>query len=391
MNWERQKPFTVEQPLPPASGNWLLGGVLSAIAAILLFILHASGRLSAINSVSIWLFSLIPVVLWLIAFSARGYFYGRELDRYHFLQREAQYAQQQWAAWAGRYLAVMASCVMLPEQISAALLQQKAKGLTHYRDLVRRIDYLPNDKPVFVTAISALLSSVAEAVLALLGELPLQVTVLTDEPDASRQDLHTQFAECWQAIFPTCAEPPSTTITDTLAFSMVAERIKQPDETVKLVLVVQMQGQDRYSDGLAVLLLTSDDVALKYSIAHQARLLRPASWDVNHFGEELQLFLTTQTQALRTVGILGDAQKWSGHSAELLNIGNTHGARWKPGDIQTVETYCGKQGTCSPWLAAALAADFVRLSQQSWLTLSSSGTEHFICTITSGSEDESVQ
>lgn len=388
MGWERQKPFTVEQPVPPASNNWLLGGVLSVIVAVLLFFLHASGRLSILNSVNIWLFSLSPVVLWLIIFSVRGYFYGRALERYQFLQREAQHAQQQWTAWAERYLAVIASCVMLPEQISAALLQQNARGLTQYRDLARRIDYLPSDQPAFVTAIQTLLSGVSETVDALPGELPLQVIILTDEPDTSRQNPHAQFADCWQAIFPARPGPSSLTLTEKYAFSAVDERIRQPDETVRLILVIQMQGQERYSDGLAALLLTSDDVALKYSIGHQTRLLRPMPWDINHFGEELELFITTQTQALRTSGILGDAQKWTEHSAELLNIGNTHGALWEPGKIQMAETYCGIQGPFSPWLAAALAADFVRLNQQSWLTLSTSETEHFICTITSGSGDE---
>lgn len=388
MGWERQKPFTVEQPQPPASNHWLLGGVLSVIVAILLFFLHASGRLPILNSVNIWLFSLSPIVLWLIVFSIRGYLYGRDLDRYQFLQREAQHAQQQWTAWSERYLAVIASFVMLPEQISAALLQQNAKGLTQYRDLVRRIDYLPHDKTDFATLVSTLISGVEEAVLALPGELPLQVTVLTDEPSLTSQNLHAQFAACWQAVFPIRPGPSSLTITDKLSFSTIDERIKQPEETVQLVLVMQMHGQERYSDGLAALLLTSDDVALKYSIAHQTRLLRPMTWDLDLFGEELELFLTTQAQALRTVGILGDAQKWTEHSAELLNIGNTLGAPWEPGKIQTVETWCGIQGPFSSWLTAALAADFVRLNKQSWLTLSTSDTEHFICTITSGSGDE---
>lgn len=388
MGWERQKPFTIEQPLPPASNNWLLGGVLSVIVAILLFFLHASGRIPILNSVNIWLFSLSPIALWLIVFSIRGYLYGRDLDRYQFLQREAQHAQQQWTAWSERYLAVMASCVILPKQVSAALLQQNAKGLTQYRDLARRIDYLPNDKPDFTTLVSILISGVEEAVLALPGELPLQVTVLTDEPGPSSQNLHAQFATCWQAVFPTRPGPSSLTITDKLSFCTIDERIKQPEETVQLILVMQMRGQDCYSDGLAALLFTSDDVTLKYSVAHQTRLLRPMTWDLNLFREELELFLTTQTQALRTAGILGDAQNWTEHSAELLNIGNTLGAPWGPENIQTIETWCGIQGPFSSWLTAALAADFVRLHKQSWLALSTSDTEHFICTITSGSGDE---
>ncbi|WMY72552.1 type VI secretion protein [Buttiauxella selenatireducens] len=388
MGWERQKPFTVEPPVPPSSGAWLLSGVLAVITAVLLFILHASGRLSVLSVVNIWLFSLTPVLLWLIIFSIRGYFYGRDLDRYQFLQHEAQHAQQQWTAWAERYLAVMASCVMLPDHISAALLQQNAKGLTQYRDLVRRIDYLPPDKPVFSTAMTSLLAGVEAAVLALPAELPLQVTVLADVPETSRQNLHAQFADGWQAMFPARPGPSSLTIADKLSFHTIDERIKQPEETVQLVLVVQMQGNESYSDGLAALLFTSDDVAHKYSLSHPTRLLRPMQWDVAHVAQELELFLTTQTQALRTVGILGDAQKWTESSSELLSTGNAQGTPWGPDDIRTIETFCGIQGPFSPWMTAALAADFVRIGRQSWLALSTSDSEHFICTITSGSGDE---
>jgi hypothetical protein len=388
MSWERQKPFTIERPESPSSTGWLLSGVLSVIAGVLLFVLHASSTISVLNSVNIWLFSLIPVVLWLIIFSLRGYLYGRDLEHYQFLQNEAQHAQQQWSAWAERYLAVMASCVMLPDQISAALLQKRAKELTQQRGLARRISYLTSEKPAFESFVSALLSGVESGVQSLPTDLPIQVSLLTDEPESRRHELYRQFNDCWQEQFPTRPEPSALTITDELSFNTLDERLKQPESTVQLILVIQLQGNERYSDGLAALLLTTDDVANKYSLSHRIRLLRPMRLDINTLINDLVLFLTTQALALQTTGILGDQQKWTESSAELIGTGNKQGTAWQAENIQTIETYCGIQGPYSPWLTAALGADFVRLGKQPWLALSTSENEHFICTITTGSGDE---
>lgn len=46
--------------------------------------------------------------------------WDRELKEYQFLQKEAERGQLKWEAWAGRYLAVLGSAVLLPDHISAA-------------------------------------------------------------------------------------------------------------------------------------------------------------------------------------------------------------------------------------------------------------------------------
>lgn len=386
MGWERQKPFTPEQPAPPSSGGWLLSGVLAVIAGVLLFVLHASGTLSVLNAVNIWLFSLIPVVLWILIFCMRGYLYGRELERFQFFTQEAEHAQQQWTAWAERYIAISASCLLLPDHISAALLQQNATGLEQFPRLVRRIDYLEDKSPL-----SVLLMGVQEAISGLPVELPLQVTLLSDEPERTRQDLRTRFDKTWQEVFPGQPGPASLNLTDQLSFSTLDERLRQPESFVHLVLVIQLHGDEAYSDGLAALMFTSDDVTSKYSLPHSVRLLRPMPLDMDHFDEDLTLFLTTQTHAIRTAGVLADHQKWKESTAGLLGTGNALGTKWQAEDMTTVETYCGIQGPDSPWLTLALGADFVRVGQQSWLALSTTGAENFVYTITSGSGDERVK
>lgn len=387
MGWERQKPVIAEQPQPPSVARWVLSGVLVVIVGILLFILHASGLLGSLNSINIWLCSLIPAVLWILIFCIRGYLYGRELEHFQFLQHEAEYAQQQWSSWAARYLAMLANCVFLPDHISAALLQQNARGLQQQQGLVRRIDYLPEDKAL----LTVLLDTVKEPLSSLPADLPLLVTLLTDEPESTRQKWYALLTDVWQESLPGQPAPSALTVTDQLSFHSLDERLKQPDATAQLLLVMQMHGEERYSDALATLLFTSDDVAQKYLLPHNVRILRPMQLDMNNFAGDMSLFLTTQTQATKTIAILADKQKWTASSAVLIGSGDPHGASWLAENIQTIETYCGIPGPFSPWFTAALGTDFVRIGQQSWLGLSTTGAENFVYTIASGSGDESVK
>ncbi len=58
--------------------------------------------------------------------------------------------------------------------------------------------------------------------------------------------------------------------------------------------------------------------------------------------------------------------------------------------IALLEKWCGIPGPAAPWLLTALAANLVSLRKQPLLALFSSEQEHFISTITPGSEDESA-
>ena len=387
MGWERQKPFTTEHPSPPSSGGWLISGVLAVIAGVLLFVLHASGSLTVLKSINIWLFALIPVVLWILTFSTCGYLYGREMERFQFFQREAEHAQQQWSLWAERYIAVFASCVMLPDNISAALLQQSMRGLPQHQGLVRRIDYVKSNESI----INALLNGIQRSLHLLPSDAPLHITLLTDEPESGRQKLSALFDKCWQTRAPENLQPASLNIVCQLSLQFLNERLGQSESSIQLIMVMQMHGDTQYSDGLAALLLTSDDAAQKHDLPHAVRVLRPIPLDVDKINEELTLLLTTQTRACQTINVIGDHQKWTSSSAELITIGNGLGTPWRAENILTIETYCGLQGPFSPWFTLALGADFVQIGQQSWLALSTTGADNFVYTIATGSGDERIK
>ncbi|MGY5367973.1 type VI secretion protein [Enterobacter oligotrophicus] len=382
MGWVRTKALTTEQPTAPSLTRWLLAGVLMVIIGVLLYILHASGTIKILSVMNIWWVSLMPAGCWLLIFCLRCSLWNRDMKSYQFLQKEAEYGQQRWEAWAGRWLAILGSTVMLPDHISAAGWE---KEQPQQYGLTRRINYLPAEGIVQLSAINVLLGSIKDSVQRLPTELPLHVTLVTDNPSS---ELTSSFNNLWEEHISDRAVPDDIAVTDSFSLSEVEERLKQPVLTVNLLLVIQLNGGAAYSDGLAALLLTSDDVAQKFHLPHSSRLLRPMPLDMTSFEDDITLYLETQTLACRTSLVIGDSKKWTDKSAGIITQGTKANAPWKAEDIALLEKWCGIPGPAAPWLLTALAADLVTLRKQSLLALFSTEQEHFISTIAPGSEDE---
>ncbi|WP_336221594.1 type VI secretion protein [Citrobacter amalonaticus] len=381
MGWERTKAITSELSSPPALGWWLLAGVLVVIAGVLIFILHASGTIRALSAMNIWWVSLAPVGCWLLLFCLRSYLWGREVNEYQFLQKEARHAQQRWEAWAERYLVILRSIVFLPDNLTVFSLTSE---LPQQYGLTRRINYLPVSSSD-VSTIKILLDGTGDGLRSLPPDLPLRVTLVAD---TLSDGMAEGFTSVWLELFPGRPVPGDITVTDSLSFSRVEERIKQPVLTADLILVMQLNGGEAYSDGLTALLLTSDDVAQKFHLPHSSRLLRPMPLDMTKFDDDITLFLETQAAACRTSSVLGDTKAWTEKSAALITRGGKMNAPWKAENIALLEKWCGIPGPFAPWLLTALAADMVSQRQQSLLALFSSEQEHFISTIIPGSENE---
>lgn len=382
MGWERTKALTSELSPPPSLMWWLLAGATMMIVGVLLFILHASGTVKILSEFNIWWVSVIPLSIWLFLLCLRGWLWGREVDEHAFLQNEADLGQKQWEVWAERHLAILGSGILLPDGVTAdAILGATGDSLPSRGTLTRRIS-------VTSTPVKYCLSGVQKTLQDLPQDLPLSVTIVTDLPTGC---LVETFSTVWSTLFSERRIPNDITVTDTLSLSHVEERLKQSVLTVDLILVMQLCGGETYSDGLAALLLTSDDVVQKYHLPHFARLLRPMPLDITAFEQDISLFLAIQTVACGTARVLGDALFWETFSAPLMTIGVAHGAVWQPAEREILEKWCGVPGPLAPWILTALAAELVSLRKESLLTLFSSGEEHFISTVTSGNEDEHIR
>ncbi|EOC0475515.1 type VI secretion protein [Cronobacter turicensis] len=380
MSWERTKATTKELPEAPSLVGWLAGGILAIIVCVLLFILHAFGTLKVLSGLNIWWFSLAPFICWFCLFCLRGWLWGKEVDEYQFLQKEAEYAQKQWEEWAERHLAVIGSCVCLPDEMSAASI---SGDVVQQYGLTRAINSLPEEHSAVESAIRVLIKAIEKSISLLPKDLPLRVKLVTDE---QTQTAERAFTSAWKDILTGRPAPVTIECRGLFSPAWVEERLKQPILDIALVFVVQLNGGEAYSDGLAALLLTSDDVAQKYQLPHSTRILRPMPLDMAHFKTDMELFLETQTVACRSSRIFCDSKIWHDQFADLMTTGTACKAPWKPEDIGVLEKWSGIPGPASAWLLTALAADVAAISKAPVLGLFTSGTDHFVSTITPGSE-----
>lgn len=381
MGWERIKPKLIELSDPPSLPRWLLAGLLTLLVGVLFFILHASGTVKQISVVNIWLLSLSPVGLWFILFCIRGWLWGKKINEYRFQQKEIDHGQKQWEAWAERYLAILGAGILLPNNVNANNILLKDDSPPQFSLSCR----ISNDLVDEVALIKYCLGSVSEKIKSLPVELPLNVTLLTDSPELSESQL--SFISAWQALFPDIFLSGELSVVNSLSMAWVEARLKQPVLAVDLVLVLQRQGADSYSDGLAALLLTSDDVAQKYQLSYSARLLRPMALDMEQLKDDFCLFLDTQVIACQTSRIFCDRQAWHGIFAELLTAGAERKTIWSPEEIVTLEKFVGLPGPAGQWLLAVLASEIAECSNASVLTLFENEIECFVSSVIPGNKN----
>lgn len=382
MGWERSKATTKVLPPEPSFTGWLFAGGVAVIMGVLLFILHASGMVKPLASINIWWLATSPVVGWFFLFCLRGWLWGRTVNEHQFLQKEAEYGQQQWEVWAGRYLAVLGSSILLPSGVtSIAIARAEASDAPQRFSLTSHFDVQSGTKR---SLLEMGLASVRHAIAALPVTLPLNITVVSD---ANFADSELQFRKNWANIYPDRAISGSVSFCDALSFSWIEERLKNPVLDIDLILVLQTQGAERYSDALASMLLTSDDIAEKYQLSHSARILRPMPLDMAHFKADIGLFLETQTPASQTSKVFCDYGHWNDQFAELMTASASHQVSWMPEEIDLLEKYHGVPGGSSAWLLAALLSEVVTISQSAVLGLFTSGQDRFVSTVTSGSKN----
>ncbi|WP_185749330.1 hypothetical protein [Pantoea dispersa] len=271
MSWERQKSHVTPMPEEPSLLIWLIGGFAALIAGGLIFVLHANQLLGAGQSYNIWVVSGSPPLIWIFCICLRAWIYNNGVDKHEFESKEADYSQQQWTEWAGRYLAVMGSEVILPQSLTVPMFIPGSTELEEFNGLVRRLDISPA-----IAASLKQLDGVKVALMRLPTDIALKAFLLTDSPEEDAA-LKAIFDECWRELMPAERPAPTLSVQRSLSFDSVERRIKTPDISVELVMVQQLRGRDWYSDALATLLLTTDDVATKYELDHDVRLLRPMS------------------------------------------------------------------------------------------------------------------
>ncbi|NWA05438.1 hypothetical protein [Pseudomonas gingeri] len=363
--------------------RWALMAFLALLACVLLFLLHVSEPIPQLQLLNIWIFSGAPLLIWVLAFGARAYAYGGALGRFQFLQEEAQGAQQSWQNWAQRSLVVHASCVLLPDQVSASLLSQGDDGIAPRVGQARRIATLPTQREERALAGLHLLLPALEPVLqALPAGQELRVTFLSDIDPEYYPALH----DAWRQSPVTANHSPSPTVTVArdLSYQWIEEKLKAASAAFELILVLQVHGEAAYSDGLAGLLLCPDSLARAWELPVKGALLRPMPLDASRLGSELTLFLNTQPSALRATDLLADGDGWRPLMAWILSAEAARGASLAARQQWILEGLCGLPGPFGHWLAVALGVEMALHQQRPVVVLAQEESRHWISTVNTG-------
>ncbi|HFK5773374.1 TPA: hypothetical protein ACG0EZ_000590 [Enterobacter ludwigii] len=380
MSWERQKSTISTKPEDPSFILWLMLGIFALVGCVLLFVLHANQLAGPLQTFNLWAVTACPAVIWFFFLCLRGWLYNNAVDKHEFESDEAEFAQRQWMGWAGRNIAVLHSGVMLPANLTPQIFLAAPPTLEQNTSLTQRICLHDHESHFFV-----LVAGLNPALAKLPSDTVPVVTLLTDSHD-DLPALQDEFAHAWQTAIPERLVP-QLTILKSKSFLSLDERIKSPTLDVDLILIHQTQGGDAYSDALAVLLLTSDDVGTKYNLSLNARLLRPMALDMTISEKSLDTFFSTQTQACATASIVGDNVKWGNAFSGLLEAAQSYGGDWKPDQLHWLEKYAGLSGPFSPWIMAAVASDIVNIQKADCLMLSTDGEQKFINTVQTGNRD----
>ncbi|PAM83228.1 hypothetical protein CES87_13030 [Pseudomonas sp. ERMR1:02] len=360
--------------------RWMLAAGVALLVGVLLFWLHASGQVPLLQVLNIWALAGSPLLLWLLIFSARAYAYGGALSHHQFLEDEAQNAQESWQDWARRSVAVHACCALLPDQVSAAVLARGRTDLPPRTGQARRISVLPSAGDRTQASLQLLVTAVATALHALPATQELRVTLLNDAGAGQYDALR----DAWQRIWASekfNLQPTTITLTDQMSLQWIDDVLKTGSTAFELILVLQVNGKAAYSDGLAALLLCSDQLASACKLPVLADLLRPMPLDVTTLHSELPLLLQTQTSARLATGLLADGAHWQPTINEIFAIGRAHGAAVKVEQQWIQERLCGLTGPFSHWLIAALGVEMVLHQPQPLLLLAEEQSQHWINTV----------
>lgn len=382
MSWNRQPATVVPAPASPRLARWLMAAALAGLVGVVLFLLHASQRVPELDVLNVWALTGSPMVICVMAFGMRAFIYGGALNEHRFLAEEALAAQNAWQSWAHRYLAVHASCVLLPDQLSADVLIQGADSLPSRRDQVRRITTLPAQEARAKVALHQVLSALESALELLPAERELRVTLLSDVDPDRHEALRASWEQSWTDVL-RCQPPKTVNVASNLSYGWIDEALKSASSAFDLIVVLQVHGDTAYSDGVAALLLSPDSLAQVGDLKVTGGLARPMPLDTEHLESELAQFFSTQTAGLSATGLLADSAEVEGLPGKVIAIGGRQKSALDARQQWIYESTCGRPGPLGHWLVTALAVEMVRHRQQPLLVLAKDQS-HWISTVTTG-------
>lgn len=378
MKWDYRFPQAPEAATPMRLGRWMVSGIVASLLAAGLYVMQ--GALPALARLDTWMLVAAPLlcVLGLFVFrcllqiAGQGYYADR--------QHDLDCLQDAWRRWAQQSLAVYSGCAVLPDNITASILGGGAADLPLRQGDARRLAQLPEQGPGRLAQSLALLRP---SVIAAMQKMPpgeaLRVTLLNDQSAAGQDALSDAWKLLWTAIGGSQRVREEIVVPE-LDWQLLNTRLRSKKPVWELLVVLQLEGADNYSDGLAVLLLGP------YALAQPQRpmlgsLCRPMPLEQQNASEPLGRFLQAQTHASKSAALLADSIQWQATLQDLCTVGRDQEWLLAPQKRWVLEQYCGLPGPFSKWLIGVFALEAARHLQAPVLMLAGDESQGWINTV----------
>lgn len=373
MGWNRK--YIKEPMLPPAFPfrKWFYCLSLSCFALLLIYC-FPSEKIFSDNE--FLLFSLSSLAFLFFIFSMQLYFHSKYEYDVRCRVKHIHSIKQKWEDWGSRYVSVLDSKLYLPGEISALSLS-KNEIETKY-GLTERIDYIKWKEKNWFSFFEMLSKDID--IYLLPDKVAKEVIIITDtHVDEYNQIEHDFFSALGKTNHLKNFNPPH--IVPVMSFEQIGSWLKVTEDKIFIVFVLQLNGKDIYSDGIAVFLFATDDMVKKYQLSEKVRICRPMIVIKDILDKDMEIFTDTQKIALNAKGLVGDCSDLLKISNNILQCFTPPKGQLQIGNIHVLESYSGIPGANSAWLTAALTVSVATYKQSEYLMMAKFNDNWIIATI----------
>ncbi|MBS9430881.1 hypothetical protein [Photorhabdus akhurstii] len=377
MGWNKPVIAIQQEPVSPILWPWLVSGMLIICIDMTCYVLW-SGYLRPQQ----WgiIFGAVGLI-WLAAFGLRLYLFGYRLEIYHLWSQERQYIDKEWQDWAGRHMSVLHSSLFLPEKLTAkTIVQEESKIAVQYGEK-KVIDYFSWSEDKWHDSVQILLRSTETAMSNIPLDRQVCATVITYCAEQKYEKLKMILQEQWQSIFPSRQPLSQLNLVPYLSAVHIEQWLKDPASEVQLLILMQIENTEQFSEGLGILLMATDDLTKKFELAEKARIYRPMEIDLEDFGQQFKTFINTQLSAKEATGMLGNDNDIYSYTSQIMPVIQEQNAALKLERIKDIEKFIGESGAGAYWLATGLAIDLSQYHSGNYLVLAKNGRNWTVNTV----------
>ncbi|WP_036774497.1 hypothetical protein [Photorhabdus australis] len=377
MGWNKPVIAIQQEPVPPILWRWFISFIAIISIGVACYLLWPE----FLRQQQGWMLLGAVGLIWLVVFGLRLYFFGYRLEMYRLWNQENQYIEREWQSWAGRYMSVLHSGVFLPEKITAATIMQEESKIEVQCGIGKAIDYFPWSENKWRDSVKILLHSIENAIDELPPDRPICITVITNYPEQEYEKLEMLLQENWQSAFPSGRSLSKLNILPYLPAMQIDNWLKDPTSEVQLLILMQIESTEQFSEGLGIFLLATDDLVKKFDLVEKARIYRPMEINPEQFEREFEIFISTQLSAKAATGMIGDDDSMYLYTSQIMSVIQNQQAVLKLEQIKNIGKIIDAPGPGAYWLATGLAIDLSQYNSARYLVLTNSEYHWVINTV----------